>query len=194
VEQGHALSFSIKLQEKDLIKYNFSYLYGRWIFSSITAWIFIVGCFAVARGVIEGFSHVPVLSLVFPFIFVIVIPVSLYMGAKRSFKNRLFQEEKIYHIDFQGIQTKSESIQANYRWEDFKETRLTKKAIYLFLTSNSALLFPKDSIQFASFEALKSLILEKVPKRKRNRLGLVVIIPITFLVIVGVLRFISASR
>jgi hypothetical protein len=189
IVENRSISFTVNLNEKDLIRFNFWVVYRRWNFPIITASMFLLGCFDVATGVMKGFSHVPG-SLIFPFGFLVVFPVFLYLGAKKSFRNRLYQEEKTYQVDFESIKTNSESVQSIHRWEDFKDVRFTSKAIYMFLTTNSALIFPNDSIPASSLPSLKSLICEKVPKKKRNRfLRITAVILIAFLVFTGTISY-----
>lgn len=193
--ENKPISFTVKLNEKDLIRFNFSMVYRRWSFAIITAWMALLVGSAITIGILKGFSYVPIASLILPFGFLVVFPIFLYLKAKRSFMNRLFQEEKIYEVDFEGIKVHSESVQAIHKWEDFKSVRFTKNAIYLFLTTNSAYIIPNESISASSLPYLKFLIREKVSEKKRSRpLIITSAILIAFLVFTGTIHFISQKN
>jgi hypothetical protein len=190
-EDKNQVSFYVKLTLDEFMRYNFSLLYSNWIFALFTAYGFILFLLQVAVVITLGFASINF----FPIFIILIsafIPIIVYFSAKRNFNNRFIQEEKEYTITENGFFAKSDSINASIKWTDIIKFKKNKKSIYLFVSKNSAFLFPKWAIGESNQAFLEMMIKKHVKvKKQRKLLRFFILYLLIFFAVIGIVHFIA---
>ncbi|BBH22447.1 hypothetical protein Back11_37920 [Paenibacillus baekrokdamisoli] len=190
------ISVEVKLTSKDLVQFNFGYLFRKSAMAILLTVTFIILVSWISIISNQGYFSVPGVVW-FWLLFMILIPIVTYRSAKKSYNNKFIQETKSYEFSEEGIRLASESMSALIKWNDLRQVITTKNAMYFFITDRSAQILPLRCVTEAQKNSLLSLIKEKVVHKKK-RFGVLVLIMIfiylmIFLVTVGVFQYISAD-
>jgi hypothetical protein len=108
----------------------------------------------------------------FPFLamlalFLILLPVSVYLNAKKSFESdRLIQEEQSYEFDDEGFDISSSYSKSRITWDKIYRVDADKKYICLYISKVKAFLLPKRFFSAdGDIKALLNTIKGKIDKK-----------------------------
>ena len=149
-------------------------------------------------GIIIFITKGPSMKLIilfFPFfVFIFTLLSTVYTGKKNEEKHG----KRTYTIHENGISFISEEIQASYKWSTIVEVLKTKRYVYLFITPNSALIFPtrifngEHLTEFMGFIPFFNKEKEKTNKSTQSQSRLVILLFFAFLLVVGVISFLNS--
>ncbi|WP_157097870.1 YcxB family protein [Niabella ginsenosidivorans] len=98
----------------------------------------------------------------FPFIFLVVLPVFVYVASKRDFKNnRRMHEQVEYVFDDQNLVINGESFNMTMTWDKIFRVTKTKRWILFWQTRNMASLVPLKDISAGDMLLLKKILNER---------------------------------
>lgn len=189
------VSVEIKLTSQDMVDFNFAVLNRNgalWV-TFMVAIIFAVNVFV---GIGQGKSFEDYQFFVYGLLFFVLIPVFTYIAAKRSFENKFAKETRTYHLSPEGIRLKTESSSSFTRWEDIQKVVKTRKAVYLFIASNAAHIFPRRF--FTTDEPLK--MMEQHAPEKSRKMGriqairFIAVLLLIFMITVVVVQYIMSLQ
>ncbi|MEK0313333.1 YcxB family protein [Cohnella sp. 56] len=193
---GEREEIEIELTSRDMVDFNFSYMKRNgaiWIFPFLGI-IFLINVIAqLSLGKPFG-SYA--FSLFFV-IFSVLLPVTIYRSAVRSYQNKFLQEKKRYEFTPEGFRMESESTTAKVLWPDVQRVIVNKKGIYLFIASNAAHLFPQRFL--TGKDRIRTMIMQYTTTKSRSRgksklWVSVVIYLLIFIVTVGIVQFYIAKH
>lgn len=189
-ESNHSSSVKVQLTSRDMIDFNFSFIRRNGIL-----WVFLL--FGIAMGVNiavavqQGKSFSEYQLFVYLLAFIVLFPVLVLVGARRSFENKFMKEMKTYRFSPEGIRMEAESSTANILWQDIRKVVRTKRAVYLFIAQNVAHIIPCRCLD--TDEPLRMIEQYASKKsRQRNRMrpiGCIFLMLMIFLVTVGIVQF-----
>ena len=146
-----------QLTEGDIIRFNFYILYRKWIIRIITGLMILTLLFIFLFPELAkpGMPN----ALIFPFFFLVVLPVMVYIGAKRTFKNNSRMHEQIeYVFDDQNLIINGESFNTTMTWDKIYRVTKTKRWILIWQSRNLANLVPLTDISADDIASLKGIL------------------------------------
>lgn len=183
----------IELEPKDFFWFTLYYLWKK------MQQLILMGGLLFFLGIIILIAQGPSMELIIfflPFfIFIFTLLSTVYSGEQNAEKHG----KRTYTINKNGLSFVSDEIQASYNWSTIVEVLKTKRYVYLFITPNSALIFPTRIFceeQLTEFMGLITSINKGKVKRKKSKQPkrhLVIFIFLVFLVVVGVISFFSGK-
>ncbi|HHY72298.1 MAG TPA: YcxB family protein [Bacillus bacterium] len=183
----------VELESKDFFWFTLHYLWKK------MQQLILMGGLLFFLGIIILITQGPSIGLIiffgpfFSFIFILLSTV--YSGKQNAEKHG----KRTYTINKNGLSFVSDEIQASYKWSTIVEVLKTKRYVYLFITPNSALIFPTRIFceeQLTEFMGLITSVNKGKVKRKKStqpKWQLVIFILFAFLVVVGVISFFSGK-
>ncbi len=113
------------------------------------------------------------LCLIFPIIFLVVIPVFLKKNSKAVLTtSKLLQKAQSYQISDQGIKATSPSAEVNIKWEELYKANETKDSFQFFLSKAQAYVIPKRCFDNSEEQFVLLRIYMKnapIPKEEKKR-------------------------
>ncbi|GGI17985.1 YcxB family protein [Gottfriedia solisilvae] len=176
---------SVELEPKDYFWFALHYLKRMYRFILFSIFLFLLGIYTI----IEKGLSLKLIILFLPFIFIILILLSpLYTGKHNAAKHG----KRTYTIHENGLSFISEEIEGSFKWSAIVKVLKTKRYIYLFLSSNSALIFPtrifsgEQLTVFEGFIPSNSKGKQKSKISTLNKIRLVVFLFFISLMVLGV--------
>ena len=158
------VSFDIKLTEKDLYKFNMMQAYkGMQGFLSILLPVLV---FAYA---VSTFGQVSIASTVvyvgLGIMFLVYVPVSLWMRVKKIMNDPNNAISKTLHYDFEEnvIRVSVEEEHVEFMWENIFQMKSTKDMVLLYTNRMNAYILPKEQLGEA-YHPLSELAHKKLEK------------------------------
>ena len=182
-----------KISSRDIFIFQFSYLIRQWYSWIILYFSLISIVNIITRLVASRLSEVPPMSWFFSFM-ILIFFLSIFIGSKRSAKNKFILEEKTYTISEEYLFLESESTTQKILWKDFSKYVLTKRFVYLFVANNSAHFIPISELSNEEKQFIIQNVKSKVKKHKNGCLFAILIFLIIFVVTVGIIQFLLASK
>jgi YcxB-like protein len=148
-----------QLTEKDLIHYFFYGTYRKWYIVLLTVISFI----AVMVWIVDPqiFGPTDWTNFLFPIIFLVVLPVSAWLGAKRQFKsNKRLVEKMTFSIEPNQLSVIGESFQSQMTWDKFYAVTKTKRLLMLWQTKRLANIIPLRDINDQELNSLRAILIE----------------------------------
>ena len=146
-----------KLTEKDFINVNFVLLYSRPIFKIIT----IIFCVLVLIGIpiVIVLPKTSLTQILFPLIFLSLMPLMTYFTAKRNFKaNKRISETIEYQFDKDYLSAKGESFNTQQTWDKIYKVTQTKNWILIWQNNQVANPIHKRDIWDGEINDLKNIL------------------------------------
>lgn len=157
------LEFDIKISDKDMYRFNMHHAYTG--FQGIFATVIGLAVLTVAvltRGKVE--SVYTLLYLVFGVMFLIYMPVSLWMRSKRQILvSPVLKETLHYVLDEQGIHVKVGEQAADLEWGMIYKMISTKSNLLIYTSRVNAYVIPLKQLG-NQYEAVKKLAESKLEK------------------------------
>ena len=146
-----------KLSESDIIRFNFYVFYRKWTIRIISAFMILDIFISILFPEVIKASMPD--SLLFPAIFLILLPLMVYLQAKRSFKNnRRLSEQIEYVFNDNNLNITGESFNTTMTWEKIPKVTKTKRWILIWQTKNLANLIPLKDIWDGDVLNLKEIL------------------------------------
>jgi hypothetical protein len=146
-----------KLSESDIIRFNFYVFYRKWFIRIITAVMIldILLSLLFPKVVKASFPD----SLLFPVIFLLLLPLMIYVQAKRNFKNNRRVSEQIeYVFEDKNLIIAGESFNSTMTWDKILKVTKTKRWLLVWQTKNMANLIPLKDIWDGDILNLKEIL------------------------------------
>lgn len=146
-----------KLTESDIVRFNFYLLYRKWIFRIITA-LMVLAILLLFLFPDVAKASMPN-ALIFPVLFLVVLPVSVYIRSKRSFKNNHRLREQIaYVFDDQNLIVTGESFNATMTWDKIFKGTKTKRWVLIWQAGDLTSIIPLGNIPEGDIQTLKEIL------------------------------------
>jgi hypothetical protein len=146
-----------KLSENDVIRFNFYLLYRRWTIRIISAFMLLDILLSILYPKIVEASMPE--SLLFPVLFLLVLPLMTYFQAKRNLKtNKRVSEQIEYVFDDKDLIVTGESFNSIMTWDKIFKVTKTKRWILVWQSKNNANLIPLKDIWDGDILNLKEIL------------------------------------
>ncbi len=189
--ESSELMIKVNLSRKDILRFQISYFVRQW-YAWLFSLLFIISGYTMINKISTGgsLSEVPNQAWIFV-LFYIAFFILLLTNSKKSLNNRFINEEKKYRFSQENIWLESESTTQRMNWNDVQKYIITKNAIYLFVSSNSAHVIPFRSLSSEQTDQLIRLVTVKIHhKQKKNVLGILFIALLSFVLVVEIIQYI----
>ncbi|OAB43405.1 YcxB family protein [Paenibacillus glacialis] len=140
------LILRVKLKLENILEYNLAFTKRRRVYMTT---LLFVGLFILLYFKEIESSVIPkfIICLLMSTLLWLIFKFSLRNQSKKTFlSNELMQQEYTYTISNNGIHTTSEGSTGEVKWEYVKKVFETRNLIIVFISSNTALIFPKNLI------------------------------------------------
>ncbi|MGJ7033786.1 YcxB family protein [Niabella hirudinis] len=98
-------------------------------------------------------------ALIFPVLFLVVLPISVYIRSKRSFKNNHRLCEQIeYVFGDQNLTITGESFNATMTWDKIFKGTKTKRWMLIWQAGDLTSIIPLRSISESDIQTLKEIL------------------------------------
>lgn len=156
------VSFDIKLQPKDLFRFNMyqTYTTSQGPTSIILAIVVIVMSVVSFRGGEIGYG---VLYVAAAILFVVYIPASLWSRAKATLKkNAVLSGNLHYQVSEKGIEVFQGEDSGLLPWDSIYKMVSNKKQILIYSNRINAYIIPREQLQ-DKYDALKEIARKQLP-------------------------------
>jgi len=159
------IQIEVLLKEKDMRNFLFRHMYTR--FSGIFGIILSLLAAAVLIVNFSAFNTIERIAFgVLALLFTVIQPWQLYKKAKNQFrKQESFGKPFRYVINSAGIEISQDDQKEQFEWNQVRRTVETKSAFYVYMTSISAFIFPKDQCS-ERYDEIKSVVKENTRKTR----------------------------
>lgn len=159
------VQMTTKIMYDFLLFHNYTSVHG---LVGIALGLGVIGLFIFNPGEVQ--ESIRLIYLVFGIFFLIYLPLSLYMKAKKQvILTPMFKKPLEYIMSDTGITILQEDAQAEIKWEELLKIRESRKSIIIYAAKNRALILPLDSIK-GQHDSVSRLINEHMkPERIKLR-------------------------
>ena len=158
-----SIEFDIKLTAQDMYRFNMYHTYtgfNGW-FSIIIALMAFVVSFTTAGEVSVGYTF---LYVVFGALFLVYIPVSLYLSAKRkTTKVKEFMKPLHYEVNEEGVTVSQDGEAATLPWKQIYKVISTKHNVLIYSSRINAYVIPLETLG-EQYNGLKELSVHNLEK------------------------------
>jgi hypothetical protein len=191
----NGISFNLKFSQKEYIKFLFYISYSNLSIKLVTGLGVIMVFVLLLSNNEDRFSSSSIIIPYFLILMSILFPIIIYNSAKKSFKNRLVHEEKVYTIKDDCLTIKSDSTFLELKWSDFQKIKKSKNAQYFYISKNQAIIIPSRCLNDQEYKDVFILAKTNIkPASQKRTLFFIGIYLVIFLVVIGVIRFISSNN
>lgn len=161
------ISFKTKITLEDFQDFNLSVYKQKWSFKmmQIVSILFIFMFLAMVYLSFQSEEKVDWSTfgiLMFALIYLFGIPWFLKYNAKKTyFSNAILQEEILFEIDDNTIKTTATSYQSNFDWNQIYKITENDKAIFIYMSKQTANLLPKRDLTSEQLAEIKQIIRSK---------------------------------
>lgn len=154
--------FDIKLSVKDMYRFSMYHTYSG--IHGIASVIIAVLVFLVAAKTYGSVEMMyTVLYILFGILFLIYMPFSLYLRAKRQLaSSEVFKEALHFTVTEEKITSSQKGESADLPWEQIYKVVETKSNILVYSSRINAFVLPKEQIG-GEYEILRGLMEKKLP-------------------------------
>lgn len=193
---SNGISFNLKFSQKEYIKFLFYISYNNLLNIRLVTGLGVIMVFVLLLSNNEDrFSSSSIIIPYFLILMSILFPIIIYNSAKKSFKNRLVHEEKVFIIKDDSITIKSDSSFLELKWSDFNRIKKSRNAQYFYISKNQAIIIPSRCLNDQEYIDVFILARANIKTTyKKRTLYFVGIYLVVFLVVIGVFRFISSNN
>lgn len=155
--------FDVTITGEDMFRFNMYHSYHGFhgIFATVLG-ILILGVAAATAGKIE--TMYTVLYTVFGIVFLVYMPISLYMRSKQQvLSSDVLKQALHYKVDETGIHVSQQGQTADLLWEQIYKVVSTKSNLLIYSSRMNAYVIPRTVIagQYETVTALAESHLEK---------------------------------
>lgn len=160
---------TFELRESDLFRASAWMLFKRWYivaFYTLNGFAFIYLIWALAT---RGFTIADLPAFIFPVIFLVVIPISLYWSARSNVRSlQPQQRQHRYEFATDAVRMNTRLSSAVVAWEAVQKVVETRTAFYLYLQKSICHVLPKRGLRNeAELDRLRAVLVSKLgPKAK----------------------------
>lgn len=157
------LEFDITLSPKDMYHFNLYQAYTGfqgWFSILVSILVFVVA--GVTYGSVEPLYSV--LYVLFGIIFLLYLPVSLYLRSRQRFLTTESLKKPLhYQIGENGITVSQDEENAELLWEQIYKMAADKKQVLIYSSRINAFVIPKEQLG-ENYQMLAALAEKKLPK------------------------------
>ena len=152
------MRIATKLTEGDIVRFNFYSFYKKWSIRILNVimilWIIAVLIFP---SIIKNSN-----GLIFPALFLVFLPLSVYWSARKNYKNnkRIFEQIEYVFTEDNFTMT-GDSFNATMTWDKVYKVTKTKRWILIWQTSSTANVIPLKDIWDGDVHHLKEILDKK---------------------------------
>ena len=160
------VSFDIQLTTKDLYKFNIMQAYkGMQGFLSILLPVLVFAYAVSTFGEVSIGSTLVYVGL--GIMFLVYVPVSLWMRVNKIMKDPNNAISKTLHYDFEedGIRVSVEQENVEFKWENIFLLKETKDMVLLYTNRINAYILPKEQLR-SNYTLLSELAHQKLEKHR----------------------------
>ena len=141
-----SVEFDTAITEKDMYQFNLYHAYHGFqgiVATLVGVWVLIMA--AVTFGKVEiGYT---LLYLAFGVVFLVYVPVSLYLRSKQQIKNsKILQQALHYRIDDGGIHVSQGEETADLEWKQIYKMVSTKNNLLIYSNRINAYVIPRETL------------------------------------------------
>ena len=154
--------FNITLSCRDM--YRFSMYHAYTGSQGVISILIAILCFVVSVWTYGSVTLTyTILYAVFGVLFLVYIPVNLYLHSKRQFlKSEVLQNPLHYVIDEDGVHTSQNGETAELPWEQIYKMISTKRSVLIYSSRVNAYIIPKEQV-LGEYDMIRTLAQEKLP-------------------------------
>lgn len=157
------VEFDITLSQRDMYRFNLYQTYTGfqgWFSIVVSILVFVVA--GVTYGNVELLYSL--LYVLFGIIFLIYLPVSLYLRSKQRFATTDSLKKPLhYQVGEKGIMVSQGEESAELPWEQIYKMAANKKQVLIYSSRINAFVIPKEQLG-GSYQPLAEMAAEKLPK------------------------------
>lgn len=155
--------FDVTITGKDMFRFNMYHSYHGFhgIFATVLG-ILILGVAAATAGKVE--TMYTVLYTVFGIVFLVYMPISLYMRSKQQvMSSDVLKQALHYKVDETGVHVSQQDQTADLPWEQIYKVVTTKSNLLIYSSRMNAYVIPRSVIagQYETVKMLAESHLEK---------------------------------
>lgn len=152
------MTIETRLTEKEFVQVNFVLLYKKPLIKIVTV-LAIIFLLLVPIGVIDAPKSFDFTNLIFPFLFAVVVPLSVYSSAKKTYKtNHQVLEKATYHFSKEQLFIAGETYTVTYQWNTIYEVTQTKNWILIWPNKLKSHPLPAKDLWGGQIAEIKDLL------------------------------------
>lgn len=153
--------FNVKMK----VSYMYDYLMYH-IYHGVTGWLSVIlGVLVLIQfGKTIGTADVTmsIMYFIFGILFLVYLPISLYLSAGRQVKlSPVFREALTYIVNEEGIESIQGEQSAKVSWDQIQRVVSTRKSLLIYVAKGRATIFPKEEMK-DQYEGVVALIKNKL--------------------------------
>lgn len=138
--------FEVKLTDKDMYRFNLYHAYHGFqgiIATLVGVWVLIMA--AITFGKVSVMYTI--LYLVFGVVFLVYVPVSLYLRSKRQIQaSAVLKQALRYRVDDDGIHVFQGEETADLQWKQIYKIVATKSNLLIYSSRVNAYVIPREAV------------------------------------------------
>ena len=167
------IEFSIKLRKKDIANYAILHYFKAHKALNIVFLCFMILLslyrLVIAFGNENGFEF-PVSVIFYLVLYIAYIATLIFSNIRIFTTGSLNKYDNKYTITEQSIIEESLKNKTVLEWGDVRKVCESKKLFAFYISNSQAYLFPKDQLENNTIIKIRSIVSEKVEKKKRKML------------------------
>lgn len=165
------MSIKFEITMTDRVMCNFMIYHTYTHFSGIFGVILGFLALAVAvHKVMGGDIGGSLVFFVFAFLFILYLPFSMWLKAKKQVKKTpMFQKPIFYELTEEGVRIAQGEQETLNRWEEFQKAASTGQSLLLYVTKMRAIVLPKDQMGEFYLPAVKMISAHMEPSKVKIR-------------------------
>lgn len=159
--------FDVSITSKDMYRFNMYHAYHGFqgIFATVIGVLVLIVAAATAGRVETMYT---VLYAVFGIIFLIYVPVSLFMRSKQQIlSSEVLRQPLHYRIDGEGVHVSQKDQTADLLWNQIYRVVSTKSNLLIYSSRVNAYVIPRNAIQ-GEYETIVRLAGEHLEKYRQK--------------------------